>query len=149
MTRVFRFNTIRTDHFAGSFTGKSLEKAPVKKESTRIRESFFADFSEKVQALNSKIPIQVSGGFRSRVGMADAIESKKSLVKRPITHQTDKPLRRKHRSHLPWSSCCHRTQRKLCIDASRRKIVAHIFAAPSSRSAERRNTRLRNNRHAS
>jgi len=61
---------------SGSFTEKSLGKAPVKKESTRIRESFFADFSEKVQALNPKIPIQVSGGFRSRVGMADAIESK-------------------------------------------------------------------------
>ncbi len=61
---------------SGSFTEKSLGKAPVKKKSTRIRESFFADFSEKVQALNPKIPIQVSGGFRSRVGMADAIESK-------------------------------------------------------------------------
>ncbi|QDS75427.1 hypothetical protein FKW77_003717 [Venturia effusa] len=59
----------------GSFTERSLAKAPVKKESTRIRESFFTDFAERVQALKSKIPIQVSGGFRLRVGMADAIES--------------------------------------------------------------------------
>lgn len=59
----------------GDFTKKSLSKAPVKKESTRIRESFFTDFAEKVQALKATVPIQLSGGYRSRVGMADAVES--------------------------------------------------------------------------
>ena len=59
----------------GDFTKKSMAKAPVKKESTRIRESFFADFAEKIQGLGSSVPIQLSGGYRSRVGMADAIES--------------------------------------------------------------------------
>lgn len=59
----------------GSSSERSLAKAPIKTESTRIRESFFTDFAERVQALNPIIPIQVSGGFRSRIGMADAIES--------------------------------------------------------------------------
>lgn len=52
-----------------------MQEAPVVKESTRIRESFFTDFAEKVQAIGHTIPITLSGGFRSRVGMADAIES--------------------------------------------------------------------------
>ena len=60
-------------------------------ESTRIREAYFTEFAERVQALDSKVPIQLSGGecrfatssviadsalgFRSRTGMADAIDS--------------------------------------------------------------------------
>ncbi|TID21854.1 nadh:flavin oxidoreductase nadh oxidase [Venturia nashicola] len=43
--------------------------------STRLREAFFTEFAEKVQELKTDVPIQLSGGFRSRVGMADAIES--------------------------------------------------------------------------
>jgi hypothetical protein len=35
----------------------------------------FADFADKVQALKSKVPTQLSGGYRSRVGMANGIES--------------------------------------------------------------------------
>lgn len=45
------------------------------RESTRIREAFFTDFAERIQALESPIPIQLSGGFRSRTGMADAVAS--------------------------------------------------------------------------
>jgi hypothetical protein len=52
-----------------------MDKAPTRSESTRIREGFFTEFAEKVQGLNSPIPIQLSGGFRSRTGMADAIDS--------------------------------------------------------------------------
>jgi hypothetical protein len=59
--------------FTGSFGTKTLETAPVR-SSTRIRESYFADFSEQVFQLQSKVPIQLSGGFRSRTGMADAID---------------------------------------------------------------------------
>ena len=58
-----------------SFGEKTMDKAPKMKESTRIREGFFTDFAEKVQAMKSPIPIQLSGGFRSRTGMADAIDS--------------------------------------------------------------------------
>jgi len=60
-----------------SFGKKTIDKAPPRQESTRIREAFFTEFAEKVMALDNKhnVPIQLSGGFRSRNGMADAIES--------------------------------------------------------------------------
>jgi len=60
-----------------SFTKKTLDKAPERKESTRLRESFFTDFAEKAMQLENKhyVPIQLSGGFRSRNGMADAIDN--------------------------------------------------------------------------
>lgn len=65
------------------------------RSSTRIREGFYTEFAEKVQALHSAVPIQLSGGmryphlrnklhfgtrsyltgFRSRTGMGDALES--------------------------------------------------------------------------
>lgn len=45
------------------------------RSSTRIREAYFTDFADKVKALDTDIPIQLSGGFRSRTGMADAIAS--------------------------------------------------------------------------
>lgn len=47
--------------FTESFGAKSLETAP-ERSSTRIREGFFTEFAEKVQALNSPIPVQLSGG---------------------------------------------------------------------------------------
>lgn len=56
-----------------SFATKTLEKAPVR-SSTRIREAYFTEFAERIKDLNTKCPIQLSGGFRSRTGMADAIE---------------------------------------------------------------------------
>ncbi|KUJ06921.1 FMN-linked oxidoreductase [Mollisia scopiformis] len=59
-----------------SFVEKSLSKAPKIKESTRIREAYFTEFAERVQQIeDKKCPIQLSGGFRSRTGMADAILS--------------------------------------------------------------------------
>ncbi|MCJ1294979.1 hypothetical protein MMC34_006539 [Xylographa carneopallida] len=58
-----------------SFGAKTIDKAPQMSESTRIREAYFTDFAEKVQALHSRVPIQLSGGFRSRTGMADALAS--------------------------------------------------------------------------
>lgn len=45
------------------------------KESTRIREAFYTEFAEQVKAMDSPVPVQLSGGFRSRTGMADAIHS--------------------------------------------------------------------------
>lgn len=44
-------------------------------ETTQIREAFFTDLAERVQKLNSKVPVQLGGGFRSRTGMADAVRS--------------------------------------------------------------------------
>lgn len=65
----------KTSGLHNSFGKKTIATAPKMRESTRIRESFFTEFAEKVQALNPKVPIQLSGGFRSRTGMADAIDS--------------------------------------------------------------------------
>jgi 2,4-dienoyl-CoA reductase-like NADH-dependent reductase (Old Yellow Enzyme family) len=48
----------------------------VKKESTRIREGLFDDFARRVQEIETDVAVQLSGGFRSRIGMADAVESK-------------------------------------------------------------------------
>ncbi|KAK3706961.1 hypothetical protein LTR37_012460 [Vermiconidia calcicola] len=58
-----------------SFGKQTLSKAPKMKESTRIREAFYTEFAEKVKAMDSPVPVQLSGGFRSRTGMADAIQS--------------------------------------------------------------------------
>jgi hypothetical protein len=67
----------KTSGLHNSFGKKTMEKAPVRKESTRLREAFFTSFAEDVMKLDNphKVPIQLSGGFRSRNGMADAIES--------------------------------------------------------------------------
>lgn len=62
--------TLRGD----SFGKKSMDKAP-QRSSTRIREAYFTEFADKVRAIGSDVPIQLSGGFRSRTGMADALSS--------------------------------------------------------------------------
>ena len=50
--------------FADSFKTKSITKAPVIKESTRVRESFFSDFAERVAGIDNPrgVKIQLSGG---------------------------------------------------------------------------------------
>lgn len=58
-----------------SFDKTSMSEAPKMNASTRIREGYFTEFAERVQLLQSTVPIQLSGGFRSRIGMADAIAS--------------------------------------------------------------------------
>lgn len=65
----------KTSGLHNSFGKKTIDKAPKMRESTRIREAFFTEFSEKVKAMDSPVPVQLSGGFRSRTGMADAIYS--------------------------------------------------------------------------
>jgi 2,4-dienoyl-CoA reductase-like NADH-dependent reductase (Old Yellow Enzyme family) len=67
----------RSSGLHNSFTKQSLEKAPKIRESTRIREAFYTEFAERVSLIEGvKCPLQLSGGFRSRTGMADAITSK-------------------------------------------------------------------------
>ncbi|KAH8658793.1 hypothetical protein BGZ60DRAFT_531474 [Tricladium varicosporioides] len=66
----------RTSGLHNSFSQQSIQVAPQLKESTRIREAYFTEFAERVaQISETKCPIQLSGGFRSRTGMADAIAS--------------------------------------------------------------------------
>jgi len=47
------------------FGAKSIDKAPQRAESTRIREAYFTEFAEKVQHLDSKVPVQLNGGWSS------------------------------------------------------------------------------------
>jgi len=58
-----------------SFAQATMKQAPKMKESTRIRESYFTEFAERASKIEGKVPIQLSGGFRSRTGMADAVQS--------------------------------------------------------------------------
>ncbi|KAF4637597.1 hypothetical protein G7Y89_g470 [Cudoniella acicularis] len=66
----------KTSGLHNSFGAQSLRVAPKIKESTRIREAYYTEFAERVaQIPGIKCPLQLSGGFRSRAGMADAIAS--------------------------------------------------------------------------
>lgn len=66
----------KTSGLHNSFGAKSPSKAPRIRESTRIREAYYTEFAERVQNIEGKqCPIQLSGGFRSRDDMADAILS--------------------------------------------------------------------------
>lgn len=59
---------------APAMTGVKDKKAEPAKDSTRQREAYFLAFAEKArQAV--KVPLVVTGGFRSAAGMAEAIES--------------------------------------------------------------------------
>lgn len=59
---------------APAMTGVKDKKAEPQKDSTRQREAYFLAFAEKArQAV--KVPLVVTGGFRSAAGMAEAIAS--------------------------------------------------------------------------
>jgi 2,4-dienoyl-CoA reductase-like NADH-dependent reductase (Old Yellow Enzyme family) len=65
------------------------------KESTRQREAYFLDFAEKARAA-VKVPLMVTGGFRTLGGMADAVSSGAiDLVglARPLAVEPDLPAR--------------------------------------------------------
>ena len=58
-----------------SFGAKTVASGQKMKESTRIREAFYTDFADRVMQMKSDVPVQLSGGFRTRTGMADAVHS--------------------------------------------------------------------------
>lgn len=58
---------------APAMTGVKAGKEPVR-ESTRLREAYFLEFAEKARK-TVKTPLVVTGGFRSALGMAEAISS--------------------------------------------------------------------------
>jgi 2,4-dienoyl-CoA reductase-like NADH-dependent reductase (Old Yellow Enzyme family) len=67
----------------------------VVKESTRKREAYFLDYARSMRAV-TKMPLMVTGGFRSRAGMVDALESGDLDVVgigRPMCVETDLPAR--------------------------------------------------------
>ena len=65
----------KTSGLHNSFGKRTMSRGQKMNSSTRIREAFFTDFAEQVKAMGSDVPIQLSGGFRSRTGMADALYS--------------------------------------------------------------------------
>lgn len=67
----------------------------VVKESTRRREAYFLDYAHSMRAV-TKMPLMVTGGFRSRAGMQEALESGDLDVigiGRPMCIDTDLPAR--------------------------------------------------------
>ncbi|MDD3761932.1 MAG: NADH:flavin oxidoreductase/NADH oxidase family protein [Nevskiales bacterium] len=55
------------------FEGRSSSAEPTR-QSTRLREAYFLDYAEKIRKV-AKMPLMVTGGFRTRAGMEDALNS--------------------------------------------------------------------------
>lgn len=51
------------------------DKKHIKKESTKKREAYFLDYCEKLRSV-TPAPLMLTGGFRSKTGMEEALESK-------------------------------------------------------------------------
>jgi hypothetical protein len=65
------------------------------RESTRAREAYFLEFAERFSQEVS-VPVMLTGGFRTRQGMNDALDSGAVDVvglARPITYEPDLPQR--------------------------------------------------------
>lgn len=54
---------------------KALKAAPKSRESMRIRETYFTEFVKRAREIEKIVPIQLSGGFRSKARRANAIDS--------------------------------------------------------------------------
>lgn len=64
------------------------------KESTRIREAYFLDYAERVRAAVPQLPLMVTGGFRSKAAMEQAISAGSADViglGRPMIMEHDLP----------------------------------------------------------
>ena len=79
-------------------SGGSYESAAMvtgQRASTRAREAYFLDFAERF-AKELAVPLMLSGGFRTRRGMIDALDGGAVDViglARPIAHEPDLPRR--------------------------------------------------------
>ena len=74
---------------------KMFTGADPRRESTRKREAFFLAFAERVRAV-TRLPIMVTGGFRSRAAMVEALRSNALDVvglARPLALEPDLPKR--------------------------------------------------------
>jgi len=58
----------------GTYEAPVMAKGFVQKESTKKREAFFLEFAEKARA-HVKVPLAVTGGFRTRQGIEAALSS--------------------------------------------------------------------------
>lgn len=76
-------------------TFESVATTAPQRESTRSREAYFLEFAERF-ASELTVPIMLTGGFRTRTGMTEAVKSGAvDLIglARPIAHEPDFPRR--------------------------------------------------------
>lgn len=72
------------------FDGRDSSAQP-QRQTTRLREAYFLDYAEKIRQI-AKMPLMVTGGFRTRTGMEEALQSGACDViglGRPFCTQTD------------------------------------------------------------
>lgn len=75
--------------------GLKPSDAPKVRESTRRREAYFLDYARSVKT-RAKMPVMVTGGFRSRAAMDEALASGEADligIGRPLCVETDLPAR--------------------------------------------------------
>jgi 2,4-dienoyl-CoA reductase-like NADH-dependent reductase (Old Yellow Enzyme family) len=76
------------------FTGREKDAAP-QRESTRKREAYFLEYAAAIRRI-AQMPLMVTGGFRTRAGMEDAISGGECDViglGRPLCTDPDVPKR--------------------------------------------------------
>jgi len=73
--------------------GRAADALPVR-ESTRAREAYFLDYAEAIRRV-ARMPLMVTGGFRSRAAMEAALECACDVIGlgRPLCWQPDLPRR--------------------------------------------------------
>ncbi len=79
----------------GTYESAAMVLGPNAAESTRRREAFFADYAERARA-RTRLPLMVTGGFRTIAGMAEAVSSGALDVvglARPMALEPDLPAR--------------------------------------------------------
>jgi 2,4-dienoyl-CoA reductase-like NADH-dependent reductase (Old Yellow Enzyme family) len=79
----------------GTYEHAAMVTGAPQRDSTKAREAFFLDFAERF-ASELSIPLMLSGGFRSRQGMIDALEGGAVDIvglARPISHDPGFPRR--------------------------------------------------------
>jgi 2,4-dienoyl-CoA reductase-like NADH-dependent reductase (Old Yellow Enzyme family) len=79
----------------GTYESTAMVTGMPQRESTRAREAYFLEFAERFSQELS-VPVMLTGGFRTRQGMSDALDSGAVDVvglARPITYEPDLPQR--------------------------------------------------------
>jgi 2,4-dienoyl-CoA reductase-like NADH-dependent reductase (Old Yellow Enzyme family) len=108
-----------------------LSGAP-QRESTSAREAYFLEFAERF-AQEVSVPLMLTGGFRTRQGMNDAVDSGAVDVvglARPITYEPDLPQRlldgTAEKSLLSLKTLGHRTLDDLVNSAWHQQQLARL-----------------------
>jgi hypothetical protein len=99
----------------GTLENTAMLSGVPQRESTRAREAYFREFAERISQEVS-VPLMLTGGFRTRQGMNDVVDSGAVDVvglARPITYEPDLPQRlldgTAEKSLLSLKSLGHRT----------------------------------------